>query len=368
VAPGSAVAVPAIPRVIAAAAAVSILLLATAGCAEFALLPADKSVLDLHVHAAGIGAGGSGCFISRGLRESYRFDWYLDAFGTSLDELEREGDAVVLRHISERVAASTSTAMAVVLAMDGVIDASGQLNRDQTQIYVPNEFVAAEARRYSNLLFGASVNPFRTDALQRLEQVKRDGAVLVKWNPAIMHIDPADPALLPFYVRLRELDLPLLVHVGQERSFGPSRDELGDPVRLEPALQAGVTVIAAHIATTGKNQGESNFERILPLFARYPNLYADISSLTQVNKLGYLQRGLRYPGLAERMLYGSDWPLQFFPLVSPWYQTGRVPLGQLRQVSRLKNQWDRDVALKRAMGVPDSVFARTWDILGVSRQ
>jgi hypothetical protein len=328
---------------------------------------ARKSVLDMHVHTAGIGSGGSGCFLSTQLRNGYKFGWYLKAFGTSPKELERDGDAVVIRRIAEHVAASASTSKAVALALDGVIDSAGELDRLQTQVYVPNDFVAAETSRYDNLLFGASVNPYRKDALHRLARVKQQGAVLVKWIPPIMHIDPADPALLPFYRRIYELNLPLLVHVGQERSFGASRDELGDPMRLKPALEAGVTVIAAHIATTGESEGEDNFERILPLFEQYPNLYTDISSLTQVNKLGFLYRALDHDEVRGRMVYGTDWPLQFFPLVSPWYQLGHVALRELRGVSRLDNQWDRDVVLKRAMGVPEAVFARTWEVLGVSR-
>ncbi|MCK7472260.1 MAG: hypothetical protein MZU95_17000 [Desulfomicrobium escambiense] len=65
-------------------------------------------------------------------------------------------------------------------------------------MYLPNEFVAGEVRRHPNLLFGASINPLRRDALRRLEQVADDGAVLLKWLPPIQHIDPADRRLVPF--------------------------------------------------------------------------------------------------------------------------------------------------------------------------
>jgi predicted TIM-barrel fold metal-dependent hydrolase len=330
---------------------------------EPAAIAAPKTVLDLHVHTAGIGAGGSGCFVSAELRNGYKFFWYLRAFGTSVDELERRGDTVVIGTIARRVAASLTTAKAVVLALDGAVDRAGELDREETQVYVPNEFVAAAIRRHPELLFGASVNPYRRDAIERLERARQDGAVLVKWIPSIMHIDPSDPALRPFYSKLKELDLPLLVHVGDENSFGEARNELGDPMLLELPLEQGVTVIAAHVATTGTNQGTSNFERLLPMFRQYPNLYTEVSSLTQINKLGYLYTALDDEVVAARMLHGSDWPLQFFPLVSPWFQIGRVPLATLRAVSHLENQWDRDVALKRAMGVPDGVFARTWEIL-----
>ena len=256
--------------------------------------------------------------------------------------------------------------MRLILAMDGVV-AGGELDREATQYYVPNDFVAAEVKRYDNLCFGASVNPHRHDALARLEQARSDGALLVKWIPNVMHFDPADPAIEPFYRKLIELDLPLLSHAGNELAFADARDDLGDPRRLEFPLSLGVTVIAAHIATTGENEGEDNFERILPMFDEYPNLYSEISSLTQVNKRNYLKRALDVPGIDERLLYGTDYPLQFFPLVSSLWHLRHVGVGTARLVGSIPNRWDRDVALKRAIGTPEHVFARSAELLDVQR-
>ena len=344
------------------------LLIATIVCTGEPARADDQLIVDGHVHTAGIGAGGSGCFVSKDLRDGYKFKWYLRAFGVSLEEIQTQGDALVIERLSKRIAESEEVDQAVVLAMDGIIKADKTLDRDNTQVYIPNDFVAEQTAKYPNLIFGASVNPYREDAIERLHQVKRQGAVLVKWIPAIMMIDPADPTLSGFYRTLAALELPLLTHVGQEKSFGHAEDHLGDPKRLKLPLDLGVTVIGAHIATTGKNDGEDNYERLVPLFKEYPNLYTDISSLTQLNKLGYLSRALEDGTFTDRMIYGSDWPLQFFPLVSPWYHIGRASLGDLRGVSRLDNQWDRDVRLKRALGVPEAVFNRTAQILGVKTQ
>ncbi|MDE0036602.1 MAG: amidohydrolase family protein [Gammaproteobacteria bacterium] len=327
---------------------------------------AAEGYLDMHVHTAGIGAGGSGAFVGAEMRSDLRFRFYLRAFGVSEEQLEAEGDGLVIRNISTQVAESEQVARAVILAMDGVV-ADGELDRDATQFYVPNDFVAAEVGRYDNLCFGASVNPQRHDALARLEQAQTDGALLVKWIPNVMHFDPADPAFESFYRKLVELDLPLLSHAGKEQAFPDARDDYGDPRRLELPLSLGVTVIAAHIATTGKNEGEDNFERILPMFDEYPNLYSEISSLTQINKLNYLKRALDVPGLDERLLYGSDYPLQFFPLVSSLWHLRHIEVGTARLVGSIRNQWDRDVALKRAIGTPEHVFARSAELLDVGR-
>ena len=328
--------------------------------------PTDSGYLDMHVHTAGIGAGGSGAFINREMRESFRYSIYLGAFGVDEEELQREGDAIVIERISTQVAASRRVGKAVVLALDGVVDAEGNLDREATQLYVPNAFVARETRRYDNLCFGASVNPYRPDWLRSLHEVKAQGALLIKWIPNVMHIDPADETVIPFYRELVALDLPLLSHAGQERSFASARDEYGDPRRLALPLSVGVTVIAAHIGTTGTTEGEDNFERMLALFERHPNLHADISSLTQVNRLGFLKQALAVPGLDERLVYGTDWPLQFFPLVSPHYHLKHIGLPDAKSVAAIDNPWDRDVALKEALGTPRHVFARSAALLDTS--
>ena len=327
---------------------------------------AEEGYLDMHVHTAGIGAGGSGAFISEEMRRNIRFRFYLRAFGVTEKELEAHGDGLVIKKISAHIAASEKVSQAVVLAMDGVVK-DGQLDRDATQLYVPNGFVAAEVSRYNNLCFGASVNPHRDDALERLAKVRADGALLIKWIPNIMGIDPADPAIRPFYEKLVELDLPLLSHAGKEQAFADAVDEYGDPRRLALPLSLGVTVIAAHIATTGKNDGEANFERILPMFDEYPNLYSEISSLTQINKRNYLTRALGVQGLDKRLLYGTDWPLQFFPLVWSFYHANHIGIGTARLVAKIDNVWDRDVALKRALGTPEHVFARSAELLAIER-
>ena len=99
------------------------------------------------------------------------------------------------------------------------------------------------------------------------------------------------------------------------------------------------------------------------MLPNYPNLYTDISSLTQINKRRYLRRALEIGGLDARMVYGSDWPLQFFPLVSRWWHFGSAPLSELRYAGGFDNPLDRDIAIKAALGVPAAVFTRTAEVL-----
>ena len=327
--------------------------------------PHDGMILDMHCHVAGIGAGGSGCFVSRELRNNFRFNIYMKAFGVTLAEAEEQGDQLLMERLAKGIGESKRVGAAIVLAMDGVVDANGRLDRARTEFYIPNEFVAAETAKHPNLYFGASINPHRPDALERLQWAGDNGALLVKWLPSVQFIDPADPELEPFYRKMVALNLPLLTHAGRERSFTHARDELADPVRLKLPLSLGVTVIAAHAASTGKNEGQEDIDRLIGMLDDYPNLYTDISSMTQVNKLGYLRQAITEKRLEGRLLYGSDFPLINTAAVTPWAYPLNLTRKQMQSISAIGNPWDRDVALKEALGVPANVMARPAAFFGV---
>jgi predicted TIM-barrel fold metal-dependent hydrolase len=319
----------------------------------------ESTIVDIHCHTAGIGAGGSGCFVSPALRKSWRFPLYLNSFGVTETELHSEGDGIVIRRLSETLAGSRRVAKAVILAMDAVVGENGEPDAGRTELFIPNEFMSREVRRYSNLLYGASINPLRRDALDRLDRAAAEGAVLIKWLPAIQEIDPADKRFVPFYRRLAELGLPLLTHTGEESSVTRTRNELGDPERLRLPLAEGVTVIAAHAASNGRNAGQRNHDRFIRLAASFPNLYADISALTQLNRLGHLPRLLSHEDLHERLLYGTDMPLIKTGITSPWYHVYRLSSATVRRLAAIANPWDQDVELKLALGMTEEILANS---------
>jgi uncharacterized protein len=323
------------------------------------------NIVDLHCHTGGIGAGGSGCHISGELRANRRFATYLKAFGVEPKDLEEHGDILVIQRLADRVENSRFLDAAVVLAMDGVVS-NGQLDLEQTEFHVPNEFVARETARYPHLYFGASVNPLRHDALEQLEWCKTNGAVLVKWLPSIMLFDPADEAFIPFYEKLKALELPLLTHAGHELSFTHARNELADPLRLRLPLDLGVTVIVAHMASSGKNEGQKNWERLLEMFDDYPNLYTDISTLTQINRMAALKPALLDSRVEGRLLFGTDYPLiNISLLTSPWWFPRHLTFRQMREIGAVKNPFDRDILLKQALGTPGAVFERPAQLLNL---
>ncbi|RJQ16236.1 MAG: metal-dependent hydrolase [Nitrospiraceae bacterium] len=326
-----------------------------------------REIIDMHVHAAGIGAG-SECFISERMRSSLKYKVFLRSFGVTEKEVMEHGDEIIIRKLSEQLSRSEYVRAAVVLAMDGAVDSQGKLDPENTEFYVPGEYVAREVQKYNNLYYGASINPYRPDAINRLDAAAEQGAVLVKWLPAIQHIDPADKRLIPFYLRMKELGMPLLTHTGDEHSFTKARNELSDPKRLELPLSLGVTVIAAHMATTGKNGGEENIDRLLSMFSAYPNLYADLSSLTQINKMRYLRKVLRHTEVHGRLLYGTDMPLPQTGIASPVFHTFKLSPRELISILQTDNPWDKDVALKRSIGFPEEIFENAASVLRIKNR
>jgi hypothetical protein len=325
--------------------------------------PIPAGIVDMHCHIAGIGAGGSGCFVSPRLRNNWRFDIYLHSFGVTKKEMLTNGDSLVADRISESVAQSKYVSKVVLLALDGVIGADGWLDTNRTEVYVPNEFVAEVCAQHTNLLFGCSVNPYRPDALARLEWAKAHGAVLMKWIPPAMEINPDDPKLIPFYKKMAELKLPLLSHTGREGAFSRVYESYGDPAKLWLPASLGVTVIAAHIASSERYEGERGPDRLAKLMREHPNVYTDISALTQLDKPGVLKEALTKPEFAGRLVYGTDFPLINTALVSPWYSM-HLSLAEKWEIWRTKNPWDRDVMMKHDLGVPTETFARPGEMFG----
>ncbi|CAA6693543.1 MULTISPECIES: amidohydrolase family protein [unclassified Lentimonas] len=320
-------------------------------------------ILDMHCHTAGFGAGESGAWVSPALRNSWKFNLYLRIFGTNEKTVSAEGDQVVMDIIARSLRESVHVDAAVILALDAPYTIDGELNCAAGEACVPNRFVGEAVKAHPELYFGASVHPNRTDALSELEWSKANGAVFVKWLPNIQDIDPADERYVAYYNKLVELDLPLLTHVGDEDSFSKTNNALGDPQLLHLALKCGVRVIAAHVASSGTSGGQDNVERLLEMMPQYPNLMADLSTLTQFNRRKHFSKVLQDSRLKGRLMYGTDYPLTNTPLVSPAQYFLHLEVKQLWQLMRTRNSWDRDVRLKAALGVPPEVFRLSREFL-----
>ena len=286
----------------------------------------DRSrVWDTHVHLVGRGVG-TECFVSHELQsrlhpwKNFQYDIYAAAAGLSSD-LDVP-DAAYLERLLQLHRLANPAGKLVLMAFDMFVDDNGAEVRDKSELYTPNAYVTAVAKRNADVVACASVHPYRKDAIDRLERALDDGARAVKWLPNAMGIDPADARCAPLYDVLARRHVPLISHTGDEQAVDAREAQaLGDPRRLRAALERGVTVVAAHVATTGACAGAGSCFEALRALMREPayarTLFADISACTQVNRAPLLPAILDDEALQGRLVNGSDYPLPAIdPLVS----------------------------------------------------
>lgn len=222
-----------------------------------------------------------------------------------------------------------------IYAMDRHYRPDGTFDPAATPFYVPNAYVYALAERYPDLFVPViSVHPYRRDALQELEKWARKGCRYVKWLTTAQGIDPSSPQTEPFYRKMREYGMVLLVHTGEELAvFSAEHQHLGNPLLLRRPLDLGVTVVALHSASYGKHVDlESAGQEEVPSFdlflrlmddPRYQRLlYGEIAGVTFFNhSTAALETLLRRDDLHPRLVNGSDYPL---PAINFLVMTGRL--------------------------------------------
>jgi uncharacterized protein len=318
-------------------------------------------IWDLHVHVAGVGSQGSGNFLAPAFRRSLACRFFMRRVGLPREVMtEADCDQQIARLVVEQLNAS-EVERAVVLAFDAAYREDGTRDEERTLMVTDNDFVADLASVHEKVLFGASIHPYRRDALAELERVIDRGACLVKWLPGAQNIRADDPRCLPFYDMLAKHQIPLLCHTGAEIALKAFPHTLNDPRRLAPALERGVTVIAAHCGTSPFLHQKSYFGAWREMALRYERLYGDISAFGVITHIWPLRSMLRSPELTAKLVYGSDFPAAPLPLSC----IGMITFRRAWQLRLVRNLFDQAHQVMQAAGVPDKVFGRAEQLLRV---
>lgn len=318
-------------------------------------------IIDAHIHVAGTDSAVTGNYINPALRNSFWMRFYLRRAGLSaLNSSDTPLDQACLARMLNWMASSVIDRF-VLLALDGAYSRDGKRDLEHTGVMVSNDYVAALADRHENILFGASIHPYRPDALDEVRRCYERGACLIKWIPSAQRIEPDNPLCFPFYRVLAELGLPLLCHMGPEHTLRGMSASANDPARLRYALDIGVTVIGGHCGARLYLHERDRFPEWLELARQYPNLYGDTAAFCVPTRAGKLRRLLADPALQSRLLYGSDFPAVPFPL-SLLSMTG---WNGFREANAIVNPFDKPYVALRNAGVPASVFGRAESILRI---
>ena len=314
-------------------------------------------LIDCHVHIAAC-TPGHGLMSERLLKSlAFRFmQWHFGLRGASL-ETEQRLEEVLVRTLDE----VPDLDAAVVLAFDAPHTRDGVLDRPNTHFYVTNDYVIGLAKKYRKMLFGASVHPYRSDAVHEIERCVRAGAVLMKWLPIVQNFNPADDKCIPFYEALAHHNLPLLCHTGGEQSLPTLDKSVADPALLKPALDRGVSVIMAHCGTRSSPFEKSYLDPFARLARDYENCFGDTSALNLPARWPAYDL-LNDRVVRNKLIHGSDWPIIPLPPIF------RLGIAESSHLMHDRNWLRRDIAIKRELGFDQAYWQRAAKLLRVEQK
>src|SRR5262249_45360350 len=124
-----------------------------------------------------------------------------------------------------------------------------------------------------------------------------------------------------------------------------------------PALERGVTVIAAHCGTRARLTDRDYLPAFLRLARRHANLYGDTAALNQPTRSYAYDALLRDGAVRSRLVHGSAWPVMSVP-------PGRIGWGRALRLLMSEGNWmRRDVRTKQALGLDDAYWHRAATLL-----
>lgn len=177
---------------------------------------------------------------------------------------------------------------------------------DLDQVY---EWVAADPERF--FAGSAFFDPERVDISDiRSEFEAGRLQVMGEIGSQYAGYPPDDPAVDPFFSLAEEFDVPTLIHT--EGIAGPSsrfRIAHGHPEQLQQVLEDH-----PDLRLYLENAGYPFLDEMIALMYRYPQVYADVSTITWIIPRGEFYRyleALMDAGLGKRLMWGSDqmnWP------------------------------------------------------------
>jgi predicted TIM-barrel fold metal-dependent hydrolase len=170
-----------------------------------------------------------------------------------------------------------------------------------------NEYVAEYCRAAPDRLFPmGGVHPrFAPDAAAAVRRAAAQGVRALKLHPPHMAVAPnaylhGFEALRALYEEAQRLELPVMIHTGTS-VFPGARSRLGEPMAVDDVAVdfPRLTIVLAH---GGRPLW---MEQAFFLVRRFPRVYMDVSGIPPRALLRYFPR---LAEVADKVLYGSDWP------------------------------------------------------------
>ena len=129
-------------------------------------LYSHRLIIDCHVHISALTPGHG--TMSQKLLNSIPFRFMQRRL--NLPGQDAATERALEAKLKETIDATEKLDAVAVLAFDAVHDEAGRMDLANTHLYVTNDYVIELAQRHPKMLFGASVHPYRKDAVAELER------------------------------------------------------------------------------------------------------------------------------------------------------------------------------------------------------
>ena len=288
-------------------------------------------IMDYHTHIVGLGTGETGAYVNPAkqtlLHPIEYIKLYVYLSGSGITDVDN-ADAQFVDRLVRLINGIPNRGKFRILAFDRNYAENGLPIEEKTEFYTPNRYVMDLVNTYPDIFVPTiSVHPYRKDAIERLDYWAKHGAKLIKWLPNAMGIDASSPDLDAYYDAVKRHNMVIHTHVGEENAVGEDDQKYGNPLRFRRALDRGVKVIMAHVASLGtsidfddpEKKEVPSFDLFLRLMdeKKYEGLlFGEISGTTQANRLSIpLTTILERQDLHSRLVNGSDYPLPAINIV-----------------------------------------------------
>ena len=206
------------------------------------------------------------------------------------------------------------------------------------------EVCAANPDRFSGL---AGVDPFRgMQGLRDLEAaVKQHGFVAAHLYPHWFGLAPDDAKYYPYYAKCCELDIPIMMQVGQNLIYSRERRlaSVGRPICLDK-----VAIDFPELKLLGIHIGVPWTDEMIAMAWKHENIFIGVDAYAPKHWPEQLVPYLDSYG-RDKVLFGTDWPV-----IDP--ERAVKEIGDLRLRPQTMQKLMRDNAL-RVFRLPESAVA-----------
>ncbi|MES9993306.1 MAG: amidohydrolase family protein [Candidatus Thiodiazotropha sp.] len=300
------------------------------------------------------------------------------SLGVDPKSLKAKPYQTYIETMARSIAESDYVEKSCLFGVDARFDERGrEIDRDKTVCAMSEDVLDVAARYPAQFIPFLSVNPRRPNALELIDELVERGCRGAKFLQNYWGIDLNSEQLIPYYEKLRQHQLPLIVHIGSEYTIH-SYASYERVEMLDLPLGTGVTVIAAHMGLgrvehrmrAWKNLSkqprhfDGDYFKLLEMLTQYQNLYADISAILAPLRARALRHLSEQKQVHEKILFGTDYPVPFSVRLNSFDLNSATR----RRIAQVENPFDRYTAVILEYFPADSAIYRNYQKLLPVRQ